>query len=55
MKVKLDLSNYGIRVDLENVKSVDTSNFADQSDSSNLKFAVYKLDIDKLKNVPTNL
>ena len=55
MKVKLDLSNYGIRVDLENAKNVDTSNFAKQPDSSNLKSAVYKLDIDKLKIVPTNL
>ena len=36
-------------------QGVDTSNFAKKADLTNLKSDVDKLDIDKLKNVPTNL
>ena len=49
VKVELDLSNYVTKVDLKNAIGVDTSDLA------NLKSDVDKLDIDKLKNVPSNL
>ena len=42
MKVELDLSNYATKAYLKNPTGVDTSN-------------ANKLDIDKLKNTPTNL
>ena len=37
------------------IQVVDTSDFAKKTDSANLKSVVDKLDIDKLKNVPSNL
>ena len=55
MKVELDLSNYATKTDLKNVTGVDTSKFAKKIDLNNLKSDLDKLDIDKLKNVPTNL
>ena len=55
VKVELDLSNYATRTDLKNATGVDTSSFAKQIDLANLKSSVDKLDIDKLKNVPSNL
>ena len=55
MKVELDLSNYPTKVDLKNATGVDTSKFAKKVDLPNLKSNVDKSDIDKLKNVPTNL
>ena len=55
VKVELDLSNYATKPDLENATDLDTSKFAKIVDLVNLKSDVDKLDIDKLKNVPTNL
>ena len=55
VKVELDLSNYATKADLKNATGVDTSDFAKKTDSANLKSDVNKLDIDKLKNVPTNV
>ena len=55
VKVELDLSNYATKADLKNETGVDTSNFAKKVDLANLKSDVDKLDIDKLKNLPTNL
>ena len=55
MKIELDLSNYGTKSDLRNAAGVDTSKFAKKVDLASLKSNVDKLDIDKLKNVPTNL
>ena len=55
MKVELDLSNYAIVVDLKNTTGVDTSKFAKKVGSANLKPDAGKLDIDKLKNAPSNL
>ena len=55
MKVELDLSNYPTKADLKNATGVDTSKFAKKVDLFNLKSNVDKLDIDKLKNVPTIL
>ena len=55
MKVELDLSNYAIKVDLENAIGADTSQFVKKFDLVHLKSDVDKLDINKLKNVQTNL
>ena len=55
MRVELDMSNYATKADLKNTTGVDTSKFAKKVVLANLKSNVDKLDIDKLKNVPTNL
>ena len=55
VKVELDLANYATKVDLKNATGVDTSKFAKKSDLASSKSNVVKLDIDKLKNVTTNL
>ena len=49
------MSNYATKADLKDATGVDTSKFAKKVDLANLQFDVDKLDIDKLKNVPTNL
>ena len=51
VKVELDLSIYPTKADLKNAAGVDKSDFADLA---SLKSDVDKLDIDKLKNVPSN-
>ena len=55
VKVELDLSNYATKIDLKTATGVDTSSFSKNIDLANLKSAVDKLDIDKLKIVPSNL
>ena len=55
VKFELDLSNYGTKSDLNNETKVDTSKFAKKVDLASLKSNVDKLDIDKLKNVPSGL
>ena len=55
VKVELDLSNYATRADLKNAAGIDISKFAKKVDLASLKSNVDKLDIDKLKNVPTSL
>ena len=40
---------------IKNISHVDTSSFALKTNLANLKTEVDKLDIDKLKPVPTNL
>ena len=55
LKVELDLPNYATKTDLKNVTGVDISSFTKKTDLANLKSTVDKLDIDELKNVPTNL
>ena len=55
VKIELDLSNCATKADLKNATGVDTSKFATNVDLANLKSNVDKLDIDKLKSVPTNL
>ena len=52
--VELDLFNYVTKKDLKNATGVDTLSFSKKTDLANLK-SDDKLDIDKLKNVPTNL
>ena len=54
MKFELDFSKI-FKADLKNATGVDTSKFAKKVDLANLKSNVDKLEIDKLKNVPTNL
>ena len=55
VKVELHLSNYARKVSLKNATDADTSTFAKQVDLADLKSDADKLDIDKLKNVPSNL
>ena len=55
VKVELDLSNNPTKADLKNATIVDTSDFSKDTYIANLKFNVDKLDIDKLKNVPSGL
>ena len=55
INVKVDLFNYATKADLNNATGADTSKFAKTFDLVSLKSIVDKLDIDKLKNVPTNL
>ena len=55
VEVQLDLYDYATKTDLKNSTGVHTSSFAKKADLVNLKSDVDKLDIDKLKNVPTNL
>ena len=55
VKVELDLSDYATKIDLKKTTGVVRSSFAKKPDLACLKFDVDKLDIDKLKNVPTNL
>ena len=55
LKVELDLSNYATQTDLKNATVVDTLSFAKKVDLASLKSDVDQLDIDQLKNVPTNL
>ena len=55
IKVELDLSNYATKIDLKNVTHVDVSSFALKTNLASLKTEVDKLDIDRLKVVPTDL
>ena len=54
INVKIDFSNYATKDDIKNITYVDTSSFALKT-VANLKTKVDKLDIDKLKAVPTDL
>ena len=55
VKVEFDLSNYAKKADIINAAGDDTSKFAKKVDLANLISNVDKLDIDKLKNVPSGL
>ena len=55
VKIELDLSNHVTKTDLKFATRVDTSYFAKKTDLANVKSDVDKLDIDKFKNVPSNL
>ena len=55
INVKIDLSNYPTKTDLNNVTHVGTSSFALKTNLANLKTEVDKLDIDKLAPVPVDL
>ena len=49
------MPNYATKAELKNATGIDASSFAKKVDLASLKFNVDKLDIDKLKNVPTYL
>ena len=55
INVKVDLSNYATKTDLNNLSHVDVSSFALKSNLASLKTEVDKLDIDKLVPVPVDL
>ena len=55
INVKVDCSNYETKTDIKNISHVDTSSFALKTNLANLKTDVDKLDIDKLKGLPSNL
>ena len=55
LNIELDLSNYPTSADIKNAIRIDTSKFARQVDLESLKSSVDNLDIDKSKNLPTNL
>ena len=55
VKLQLHIFSYATKADLKNVTGADTLKFAEEVNLANLKPNVDKLDIDKLKNVPTNL
>ena len=55
INVTVDLSNYATKTDIKIISYVDTSSFALESNVASLETEVDKLDIDKLKILPTNL
>ena len=55
VKIILDLAKYAKKADLKNAASVDTSELAKMIDLASFKSNVDNLDINKLKNVPSNL
>ena len=55
INVKVDLSKYATKADIQNVSHVDTSSFALKTNLPSLKPQVDKLDIDKLVPVPVDL
>ena len=54
MEVESDLPNYATRADLKKSKGVDISVFAKKVDLASLRSENYKLNTDKLKNVPND-
>ena len=55
IKVKLDLTNYATKTDVNNVSHVDVSSFASKTNLAALKTEVDKIDVDKLKTTPVDL
>ena len=55
IRVKVNISNYATKADIENIAHIDTSSFALKSNLANLKTEVDKLDIDKIVPVPVDL
>ena len=55
IKVKLDLSNYAIKIDINNISHVHTSILALKTNLASLKTEFDKLDIEKLVPVPVGL
>ena len=55
LKVELNLSNYATKSDFKYSTGGDTSKFTKKVDLASLKSNVDKVDIDKLKHLPTNL
>ena len=55
INVTVDLSNYATKDDIKNITHVYTSSFSLKTNLPNLKSEVDKLDVDKLKPIPTDL
>ena len=55
INVTVDLFKYATKDDIKNITHVDTSSFALKTNLANLKSEVDKLDVDKLKPIPTDL
>ena len=55
INIKVDLSNYATKDDIKNITHVDTSSFVLKTNLANLKSEVDKLDVGKLKTIPTDL
>ena len=55
INVRVDLSNYATKDDIRNITHVDTASFALKTNLANLKSEFDKLDVDKLKPIPTDL
>ena len=55
INVRVDLPNYATKDDIRNITHIDTSSFALKTNLANLKSEVDKLDVDKLKPIPTDL
>ena len=55
INVKVDLSSYATKADINNISHFDKSSFALKTDLANSKTEVDKLDIDKLVPVPVDL
>ena len=55
IKVELDLSNYAMKKDINDITHVDVSGFASKTNLAALKTDVDKTDADKLKTVPADL
>ena len=55
IKVELDLSNYATKDDVKNITHVDVSSYATKTNLAALKTEVNKIDVDKLKTMPTDL
>ena len=55
IKVKIDLSYYGTKIDIKTISHYDTSSFALKTNLANLKIEVDELDIDKLALVSVDL
>ena len=55
INIKVDLSNYATKNDINNITPVDASNFELKTNLANLKTEVDKLDIGKLVPIPADL
>ena len=55
INVKVDISNYATKADIENISHLDTSSFAVKTNTAELKIEIDKLDIVKLVPVPVDL
>ena len=55
VKVELDLANYATKDDVKNTTHVDVSSFASKTNLAALKTEVDKIDVDKLKTIPSEL
>ena len=55
INVKVGISNYATKADIENISHLDTSSFAVKTNIAELKIEIDKLDIVKLVPVPVDL